>query len=159
MATLVCCLLLAGSAHGQTTPSWMHVRPQLLTAATAGGARVADPYSRARQDRARAILAAGIGVALSSAVMVSYGVARDRPCWTDPTAGSARSVRLAGAFGGAGLAAAVGGGSWLWAESRRHGHHATRLKRLGAAGVGAVTFVLTQAVLGGLFLADQICHS
>jgi hypothetical protein len=118
-----------------------------------------DAVSRTRQNRARRILAAGAGLAFSATVTPIYVLPNRDPCYGSERAKGGVPLNTAATVAALGVAMVVGGATWLRVESRRHGYYATRRQRLVAMAVGALAFALGQALQGGLFYADQICHS
>jgi hypothetical protein len=163
---MVCLALSCGIANhagAQAIPAWMQVRPSMLEeSAPAPPREVATPPSEAhasvwRQNRARRILAAGAGVMLAGAITPAYVYPNRTRCYGSNQPRGGGTLRLAAGAGALGFVVAAGGASWLLVESRRHGYHASRRERAIATGIGALTFVLSQAVLGGAFLVEHIC--
>jgi hypothetical protein len=147
------------TSAGASAPAGYAMRISTLAAALVLESRAPDVASRARQDRARRILAAGAGFALSAAVTPLYVLPNRDPCWGSERAKGGVPLKAAATIGALGVAMIVGGATWLGVESRRHGHYASRRQRLIAMAVGALTLGLGQALQGSLFFLDQICHS
>jgi hypothetical protein len=121
--------------------------------------QVTDRASRARQNLARRTLAAGAGFTLSAAITPIYVLPNRDRCWGSERAKGGAPLKTAAVVGALGVAMVAGGATWLGIESRRHGYYAPRRQRLIAMAVGAVTLVLGQALQGGVFFFDMICHS
>lgn len=119
--------------------------------------RVPTMDSRRRQNGATYLLATGAGLLLSSGLTFSYALPNRSSCSDER--GGMKSLKGAAGFGSIGFSFAVGGGTWLGLESQRHGHYTSWQRRLGAAGTGALAFVVSQAALGLLYLSDTMCFN
>lgn len=174
---VVCLSLFAASAHAQTDARSLQsemvflVRSSQLrevAAPTSSNLRVTTPAAlsgsleeantRFRQNRARRILAAGTGFLLAAAITPAYVLQHRQSCYGSSRPKGAAPLKGAAWLGGIGLVAAIGGGTWLALEARRHGHYTSRRERIVAGSIGAVTFVLGQLLLGTVFFVDQICN-
>ena len=96
---------------------------------------------------------------LSAAVTPSYVLPNREPCWGSDQAKGGATLKTAAVVAGIGVGLTLGGGSWLGVEAHRYGSYAPRKQRWMGFGIGAASFVLSQALLGALFFADSICHS
>ena len=113
--------------------------------------------SRRRQNGAKYLLATGAGLLLSSGLTFAYALPNRSSC--SDARGGMKSLKGAAGFSGIGLAFAVGGGTWLGLQAKRHGHYTNWKQRLGSAGTGALAFVFSQAALGLLYLSDTMCSN
>jgi hypothetical protein len=163
---LAVCLMMwsvSAAAQAQHMPGWMKVRVVMLDESYA--ARRVEPEAvealaaRDRQVRARRIVAAGAGFMLAAAITPAYVLPTRNTCFSEDGPAARRSLLAAAGVGAIGLAGAAGGATWLAIESRRHGYQSSRRERVRAAGIGALTFVLGQVVLGSIYFVDQICNS
>lgn len=139
-------------------PSSVSGRPRPVEAA-ATTSSISEIRPRTQQVRARRILAAGAGLFLSAAVTPVYVLPYREPCWGSDQSKGSGPLKIAAGVGTVGFAAAVGGVIWLVRDSRRHGYYASNRERRIAGALGALTFVLSQGLLGGAFVVDQICHN
>lgn len=151
-------LLGSSRAAGQSLPMRLRIDPVL-----AGGESV-RPYAldvrqRERQGRARSLIAAGSGFTLSALAALAYVAPLGDPCFGSTERRGKVSVGVAATTGTLGLAAIIGGVSWLRAQTRAHGRHDAPNQRRSAIGIGILTFVLSQALIGGIKLGESICHS
>lgn len=174
-AGLLCWCALSGAARAQSLPAWLRVDSRFLAEleAPAPSAPAHDPTklalshatqpkvpsltSRAHQERARRLVAAGTGFVLSAAIAPSYILTHREPCYGSDQQKGRGPLIIAAGVGAVGSAALIGGATWLVLESSRHGPTTSRWQRVSATGIGALTFVLSQALLGTFFLADQLC--
>lgn len=174
-AAIVACLIssvLAASALAQETPRWMHVGAGLLAeleAPPAGAANSRNFTSRDassagppvdsldRQRRARRVLAAGAGLVVAAALAPAYVLPNREPCYGYSKPKGSGPLKVAGGVGAVGFVASVGGATWLTIEARKHGYTSSPRERWIAAGIGTVTFVVGQVILGAVFLGDQLC--
>jgi hypothetical protein len=118
-----------------------------------------DAASRVHQNRARRILALGVGLALSAAITPTYVLPNREPCWGSTHEKGRAPLVAAAVVGSIGVALGVGGGTWLGLEARKHGYYASKRERLIAMGIGALGLAIGQSVQGTLFFLDQICSS
>lgn len=157
---------LSDSAAAQAVPSWMRVDYRFFGDQNAIGTKgphipsepaSTDVTSRLAQNRARRILAAGAGFVVSAAVTPAYVLPNRHTCWGSDRRSGDGTLKIAAGVSAVGLVAAVGGATWLALESRRHGYYSSSRERRIAAGIGAITFLVSQGLLGAAFLVDSIC--
>jgi Zn-dependent alcohol dehydrogenase len=111
----------------------------------------------AGQNRARNLIAAGAGFMIAAAVTTGIAMTHREPCYgSDVPKGKGPTIVAAG-VGAVGLAAVVGATTWYVRDRRQHDYRVTTRQRLIAGGMGTLSFVLIQAMLGSLLLADQLC--
>jgi Zn-dependent alcohol dehydrogenase len=111
----------------------------------------------AGQNRARNLIAAGAGFMIAAGVTTAIAMTHREPCYgSDVPKGKLPTVAAAG-VGALGLAAVVGATTWYVRDRRQHNYRVTTRQRLIAGGMGALSFVLVQAMLGSLIFADQLC--
>lgn len=144
-------------AHAQHLPQWLLVHPRVLAELEQPIARTPPPASVVNQTRAARITAAGAGFLLSSLVTLAYSLPDRSRCWEDSKLLVTTAPKVATGVGAVGLAMTVAGGSWLAVEAKKHGHFSSASKRWQAAGLGAFTFVTSQALLWGIFALDHLC--
>lgn len=159
--------MLPSMAGAQVLPNWMRVQGNYLAdQATSAEPSATEPVAegslvsaRFRQTRARRILAAGVGLVLSAAVTPAYVLPNREPCYASSARKGDAPLKAAAGVGAVGLAAVIGGATWSFIETTRHGYHGSRRQRFVSAGIGALTFLVGQAVLGTTHFADQICST
>ena len=171
-----CGCVVASAAHAQALPPWMRVQGahlaehQVSGNSSTGTPSVSAPgeahidegsivAARFRQTRARRILAAGVGLMVSGAVTPAYVLPHRQPCHGSDDRKGGAPLKGAAGIGAVGMAAAVGGAAWSSLEANRHGYRSSRRQRLVGAGIGTLTFLVGQLVLGSVFFVDQICHT
>jgi hypothetical protein len=148
--------LLAGDAHWGPTAAR---RGFPFAAALAADPSVEARASTPRQRTARRVLAAGLGFSLAGAITPIYVLPSRSRCWSTGRMSGGAPLKGAAVVGAIGVGMAIGGGSWLGVEARRHGLRTSRRERLIAMRIGALTFTLGQAALVPVFFADQICNT
>jgi hypothetical protein len=164
--SLLSAFVFTRPAHAQQLPPWLMVRASVLaeldpspapSAAAARERAIAHSLSAQHQQRARRITATGLGVLLGAGITASYALPLRSQCYGSEPKSSRELLPLILGTGAIGLVAAGAGGTWLGLEARRHGLRSSRRQRLMAAGIGALTATLTQAVHAPLVAIASMC--